>query len=283
MAEPQPTLGISDTARAVAIARAIESERPDALFRDPFARRLAGPVGARMEPRIRRYFSGLGLPFRTLFFDDIVRRAVAEGVDTVINLAAGLDARPYRMAELPASLRWIEVDLPALVQEKDALLASEAPRCRLERIGMDLADGDSRRALFERLGRESQRALVLTEGLLPYLTAPMVEALARELAARPCFRLWGLDLIGPFITRLLAPLMRRRLKDGSALRFAPPEGADYFAPLGWRTVEVRSPLHAAARAGRTGLLLRLYARLPPSPRPGGRPWYGICLLDRIRS
>src|ERR1700683_3089968 len=39
---------VSDTARLVAVDRAVESERPDALFRDPFARRLAGERGARI-------------------------------------------------------------------------------------------------------------------------------------------------------------------------------------------------------------------------------------------
>lgn len=37
---------VSDTARWVAMDRALESERPDALFRDPYARRLAGTEGA---------------------------------------------------------------------------------------------------------------------------------------------------------------------------------------------------------------------------------------------
>jgi len=38
-------LPVSDTARWVAIYRAVETERPDALFRDPWARKLAGPEG----------------------------------------------------------------------------------------------------------------------------------------------------------------------------------------------------------------------------------------------
>ena len=42
----QPIIrNVSDTARWVAFYRAMESERPDAVFRDPFARRLAGERG----------------------------------------------------------------------------------------------------------------------------------------------------------------------------------------------------------------------------------------------
>ena len=40
-----PVDNVSDTARWVAWYRALETERPDAIFRDPFARRLAGPEG----------------------------------------------------------------------------------------------------------------------------------------------------------------------------------------------------------------------------------------------
>ncbi len=50
------------------------------------------------------------------------------GIDGVVNLAAGLDARPYRL-QLPRTLRWIEVDLPAMVKEKgDARLNCTMPR-----------------------------------------------------------------------------------------------------------------------------------------------------------
>ena len=65
----------------------------------------------------------------------------------VVNLAAGLDARPYRMA-LPPNLDWIEVDLPDLVDYKERILAGETPACRLERVRLDLADVAARRKLF---------------------------------------------------------------------------------------------------------------------------------------
>ena len=101
---------ISDTARWVAIYRAIESDRPDALFHDPFARRLAGERGERiaetMEFANRHAWSFVA---RTVVFDRLIEDSIASGADMVVNLAAGLDTRPYRMA-LPANLPWIEVD-----------------------------------------------------------------------------------------------------------------------------------------------------------------------------
>ena len=107
---------ISDTARWVAVYRARETDRPDALFRDPFARRLAGQRGEQIAAVMPFGDGKQAWPWvtRTYLFDQFITEQVAQGVDTVINLAAGLDARPYRLP-LPAALRWVEVDLPELL------------------------------------------------------------------------------------------------------------------------------------------------------------------------
>src|ERR1051325_5307588 len=102
---------VSDTARWVAVYRAMETERPDAIFRDPFAARLAGEHGARIVDTIPR---GRQMAWtmitRTAVFDEIIMGAVrGKGVDLVLNLAAGLDARPWRL-DLPPRLRWVDVD-----------------------------------------------------------------------------------------------------------------------------------------------------------------------------
>jgi methyltransferase (TIGR00027 family) len=95
---------ISDTAHWVAMYRALESERPDALFRDPFAMRLAGERGARIaEGHTFAQRNAWSFVARTVLFDRFISDAVAQGADMVVNLAAGLDARPYRMA-LPSHL-----------------------------------------------------------------------------------------------------------------------------------------------------------------------------------
>ena len=113
---------VSDTARWVAVYRARESARPDALFHDPFAQALAGERGeaiAALMPRQAR--SGWPLITRTKVMDEMILERIAQGCDCVVNLAAGFDTRPYRLA-IPASLRWIEADLPALIEEKEQLL-----------------------------------------------------------------------------------------------------------------------------------------------------------------
>src|SRR6266487_470703 len=140
-----PISSVSDTARWVAMYRAMESERPDALFHDPYARRLAGPAGEQIlasMPQGRRW--AWPMIVRTAVMDEIVMRLVTrEHVDTVLNLAAGLDARPYRL-DLPATLHWIAVDLEGILSYKEAALAGERPRCRIEFVRANLRSEERR-------------------------------------------------------------------------------------------------------------------------------------------
>src|SRR5437899_3021151 len=104
---------VSDTARWVALYRAMESDRRDALFRDPYARRLAGERAERILAGMKRGREwAWPMIVRTAVMDELILRAIdRDGVTTVLNLAAGLDARPYRLP-LPPSLRWVEVAFP---------------------------------------------------------------------------------------------------------------------------------------------------------------------------
>ena len=271
---------ISDTATWAAHYRAIESARPDALFRDPQAARLAGERGARIaaaesDPQAWAW------TMRTLLFDELLRAELASGTDLVVNLAAGLDARPYRM-ELPAALRWVEVDLPAPLDYKEAILAGEAPRCRLERVRADLADATARRQLFVRLAGESRRAVVLTEGLLIYLDAADVGALAADLAAVPAIQGWLLDLQSPGLVEMVRKQMGEKVAaGGAAFRFGPAEGPAFFNRYGWRPLAVRSLFKTAARFRRLPFPLRLLAWLPESQgKQGKKPWSAVVLLGR---
>src|ERR1700732_783660 len=179
--------GISDTARWVAYFRARETERPDALFRDPYAERLAGEHGFQIANTLtdgnKHEWAWVA---RTYLFDQFLSRAIQDGADLVVNLAAGLDARPYRM-NLPATLQWVEVDLLDIVSYKEEILGNEKPRCRLERIALDLSDVAGRRALFAKLDARAANVVVASEGLLIYFAADEVASLAKDLSAQKCF------------------------------------------------------------------------------------------------
>jgi methyltransferase (TIGR00027 family) len=275
---------VSDTALLVAMDRAVENERPDALFRDPFARRLAGERGARIAKSnpLGGRKSGAGWPIvtRTYVIDQMIQAHIAQGGDTVINLAAGLDTRPYRM-DMPRSLQWIEVDLPEILAHKDEILRAEKPVCSLERIRLDLADVPARQELFARLGRQSRNALLISEGLVVYLSSGEVAALAQDLAAQPSFRSWILDLVSPKLLATLQKRMTSNLKQAAPFKFAPEEGPAFFAKFGWTTVEANSLLRAAARLDRLPFYLVPISWLPDShgTQPQ-RPWGGVCLFAR---
>jgi len=282
VAGPEPLVrDISDTARWVAWFRAQESDRPDAQFKDPFARKLAGERGAKIAHELKDgKRNAWALVARTVAIDEFVGVEVARGVDVVLNLAAGFDARPYRLA-LPSTLQWLEVDLPPLLEAKREAMATERPTCRLERIAVDLADAAARRKLFAEVGERGRNVLVITEGLLIYLGAENVAALARDLHAVPAFQRWILDVASP---RLLAMLQRGvgtgLAAAGAPLRFAVEDGADHFVPLGWKPVEVKSVLKVGARIGRLPWFLKLVAKLPEPARPEKGIWSGVCLMER---
>jgi methyltransferase (TIGR00027 family) len=283
MSRAEPLIrNISDTALWAAVYRARESDRPDAVFRDPFARRLAGTRGEEITDAMplstRQSWAWVA---RTYLFDQFIAEQVDQGADMVVNLAAGLDARPYRM-ELPAPLKWVEVDLPDLLNYKEDVLRDEKPVCSLERFGLDLADVDARRALFDQIGRTANRVLVLSEGLLVYLTVEQVGSLAKDLAGPSSFRRWVVDLASPGLLKMLQRQWQQHLERADApLIFAPSKGPLFFTRHGWKPIDVRSIFKAAADLNRLSFWMRLVAKLPESSRKqGSRPWSGICLLDK---
>ena len=250
---------ISDTARWVAMYRVMESEKRDAIFRDPYARRLAGTRGEEIlaaMPKGRTF--AWPMIVRTALFDEIIMRMVG-GVDAVLNLAAGLDARPYRLA-LPPSLKWIDVDLPAMIEHKRGVLASEKPRCEVEYVALDLADRAARRALFARVGASSQRVLVATEGLLVYLTREQAGELASDLHEQPSFRFWLIDIVAPFVLALMQKTWGAKLDAAAApLRFGPEEGPQFYEPFGWRTAEARNTFLEAKRLKRLPAQMKFWS------------------------
>jgi methyltransferase (TIGR00027 family) len=280
---PEPLIrNISDTARWAALYRARESERPDAHFRDPLARKLAGERGEQIACSMAfTEKHAWTWTTRTVLFDRFISEQIQQGADMVLNLAAGLDARPYRMA-LPAALQWVEVDLPGILDYKEEVLKGEKPICSLERFRLDLADVNARRELFSKLGQRAKKVLIVTEGLLIYLSAAEVGALAKDLATVPSFQRWAIDIASPGLLEMMRKQMGSKLDDaGAPFKFAPAEGPEFFTPFGWKPVDVRGMLKTAAKLKRLSLGMWLLSLLPESTgKQGKRPWSGICLLEK---
>jgi methyltransferase (TIGR00027 family) len=235
----------------VAAWRARETERADALFRDPLAARLAGDHGRRIIENLPRgtFLGGWTVVIRTCIIDEFIRTAVAEGTDTILNLGAGLDTRPYRM-DLPATLRWVEIDFPHVIKLKESILAGERPRCRLERMKLDLSVSDERERVLSEIAATSQNVLVLTEGVIPYLDPGEVAALARALRSRAPFRQWITDYFSSESYRYRRRKGMNKVMKSAPFRFEPEDFWGFFKDLGWKPKAIRYIPEEAVRLNR---------------------------------
>ncbi len=255
-----------DTTRLAAFYRAQESQRQHARFHDPYARRLAGERGewiARHLPPGAA--ASWGIVLRTCIYDELLLQLLQqEQIDTVINLGAGLDTRPYRM-DLPESLRWIEVDLPEILAYKQMHLSLEKPRCKLEQFSFDITDHTIRSSFLTEVCQETQQVLVLTEGVLIYLTAQQVISLVNDLHEHQSLRWWLTEYVSPQSIKR-DECTWNKLAGERARRFAPSGGITFFEQYGWKVAEFQTFFEAALRLKISmpfGWLLKILSRLAP--------------------
>ncbi len=249
---------VSDTAFMVATYRAIETSRSEALFRDPLAAKLAGRYGeAIVKGRPKWSLIGQWLvAMRTRIIDEFIENAIAQGITTILNLGAGLDTRPYRM-DLPEQIRWIEIDAPKIVWLKERVLSSEKPRCNLERIKLDLTDVPARRRLFAEITK-SGKTLVLTEGVIPYLSTKDVASLADDLREHAAFQCWIVDYSSPETTRYRRKVARRMRMHNAPFLFEPKDYFGFFREHGWHAKDIRYLPEEAQKLNRPFPLPRLW-------------------------
>lgn len=227
----------------------------------------------------RRVKSGWPIAIRTKLFDDLILKSVAEGCESVVNIGAGFDSRPYRLP-LPERLRWIEADLPALVDEKERLLSHAEPVCLLQRERLDLVDDVARRDFLDRIN-VGENTLLLSEGFAVYLEDEQMRTLAKDILARSALRWWLLDFFSPSVLKMMRKSVGRDMNN-APFKFAPSNGVAFFEALGWQTREVHSIFGEAARLGRAPWPVRLAQWLPePDPRSLGKAsWAAVVRFDR---
>jgi methyltransferase (TIGR00027 family) len=284
MAEPL-IRSISDTARWVAYHRATESDRPDAIFRDPYARRLAGERGEMIARRLKE--NAWAIAIRTYLFDSAITRLLArEPIEMVVNLAAGLDSRPYRL-ELNPSLRWVEVDLEEILDSKRQMLANEKPRCQLEVITQHLGDVAERGKLFSRLNQQAGNILLVTEGLLSYLDDEKVAALAADLHAQPHFHYWLAEIISPKVLQFINRKWERHFKAANApMTFAPADWRQFYRDRSWEPVEFEEMAQTAYKMNREPGMMKVFRVIgqifPAWGSKQSKLWEsGVALLRRV--
>ena len=280
---------VSDTARWVAVYRAMETARPDAIFRDPYAERLAGEKGQAIVDGMKRGRQmAWAMIVRTAVMDELIMERVKQhGVDTVLNLAAGLDARAWRLP-LPSSLKWIDVDLPAMSEYKASLMKDAVPVCQYEAIAADLTNSAVRDALFSQIGNSSNRLLVITEGLLIYLSEEEVISLARALHAMRSARWWITDIASPLLLQWMHKSWGKSVAAGNApFKFGPADSAAFFGKLGWKEIRFLSQMDEARRLKREMNMMWLWRFMSrfmsAQRREAGRRMSAILLLERADS
>ena len=149
---------VGSTAVMVAAARAVETEQPDALIRDPYAKLLVTNAGAgvlweaMLDPTIAAKVEALDAEtaaivrhmrsyqaVRTNFFDTYFANAVADGIRQVVILASGLDSRAYRL-DWPAGTTVYEIDQPQVLAYKSTTLAKNGatPSAERREVAIDL-------------------------------------------------------------------------------------------------------------------------------------------------
>jgi methyltransferase (TIGR00027 family) len=277
---------VSDTARWVAVYRAMETARPDALFRDPYAERLAGEKGQTIVDEMKRGRAmAWAMIVRTAVMDELIMERVKQhGVDTVLNLAAGLDARAWRLP-LPATLRWIDVDLPAMTEYKASLMRDVVPVCQYEAIAADLTDAAVRDALFSQIDSGAKRVLVISEGLLVYLSEEEVKSLAGAVHGMQSARWWITDIASPMLLEWMHKSWGKSVDAGNApFKFGPADSAMFFKAVGWREIRFLSQIDEARRLNREMKLMwlwRIVGRfMSKKRREAARRMPAIILLER---
>ncbi|WP_036495652.1 class I SAM-dependent methyltransferase [Nocardia sp. BMG111209] len=269
------TESVGATALGVAAMRAAETRRDDALFHDPYAERLVRATGssgwtrlldgdfARRRQELGRAGAGNGafLVGRTVYFDEYFAAATAAGLRQVVILAAGLDARAYRL-EWPSGTVLFELDQPKVLAFKAEALTGVAPAVDRREVAVDLRH-DWPKALRDNGFDTSAPTAWLAEGLLRYLPADALDRLFDNID--------GLAAPGSRIALNTGQVRSRRSEHERAARTKlladigieldmdnlwydednRSDPADWFAGHGW-TVSTTSLAEVLAAHGRTG-------------------------------
>jgi methyltransferase (TIGR00027 family) len=195
------TEGVGATALGVAAGRAAETASDDPLIDDPFAQMFLDAAGGSIpnlyareqdlpaeltavDPRIFERMQAMQgyIASRTLFFDEFFLNAARAGVTQVVILAAGLDARAWRL-DWPMGSVVYELDQPKVLEFKAATLKSHsvAPLATYMGVPVDLRHDWP--AALRGAGFDATRPTAWSaEGLLPYLTADAQEILFERMS-----------------------------------------------------------------------------------------------------
>ncbi len=251
---------VGSTARWIAANRALETESAAPLYRDPFARQLAGDSGFAMMAEMRAVLGMLNssmpdpyLSIRTKYFDDTMLAAVVNGSLTqAVLMAAGMDTRAFRI-DWPKGLTLFEVDRDDVFDHKEPVLErfGVEPRCTRRIVRFDLTRSPAE-ALLTAGFEPARPAAILVEGLLMYLDESDVRHLFETLRTIAKTGSWiGLDAVNTEMLKspYTEAYMKKLADAGCPWRFGVDDPEGFLAAYGWNATGV-SPGDPAANYGR---------------------------------
>ena len=176
------------TAIGIAIVRGIESEKleNERICYDPYASRFVTPLLYKFV----RFFDKIGyseikgpgvmgfLTVRERHIDEYLKACLKDGIQQLVILGAGLDARAYRFDELKNGVKVFEVDHPASQAtklEKLKQVFGSQPAYVIY-VGVDFNAQRLDQRLFESGYNESLKTLFIWQGVTPYLTPEAVDS-----------------------------------------------------------------------------------------------------------
>lgn len=185
MLQQQINSPICRTAIVMAAKRAIENERVDRLFNDPFAAKLAGDDAIQQQldyhqtQEARNQLKMQFVAIRTRYFDDFIVNSLPS-IRQIVILGSGLDTRAYRLPVQPSTTLY-EIDLPEIINYKSNVLASYQPKCNYHAISADVRSHEWHQLLLMHGHQSSLPTIWLLEGLLMYLSESHVHQLLNEI------------------------------------------------------------------------------------------------------
>ncbi|HEY6329383.1 MAG TPA: SAM-dependent methyltransferase [Blastocatellia bacterium] len=253
----------SKTAEYMALFRALESSRPATkrLFNDRFAAGFLRPKFKLVDLAARIPAAGQLLPWiidhrwpgarpagvaRTRFIDDLLVRALKEGIRQVVILGAGFDCRAYRIDSLEG-VRVFEVDHPNTLQAKrqhlSRLLETMPNNVRFLAVDFNTTRLDDALRASEFDG--TKPAFIIWEGVTNYLTAEAVDATLRFVGSLAS----GTQILFTYVDRKVlednsafpgGEKLFRTLKEAGeswTFGFDPAELDDYLKERGMRLID----------------------------------------------
>ena len=248
----------SMTAIGIAIVRGIESEKPEGqrICYDSYASQFVSPFLYKFV----RFFDRIGyseikgpgvmgfLTVRERHIDEYLKACLADGLEQLVILGAGLDARPYRFDELKNGVKVFEVDHPASQREKleklEQVFGSQP--AHVTYVGIDFNTQRLGQRLFESGYDEGLKTLFIWQGVTQYLTPEAVDSTLAFIAnhsgtgSAVIFDYMYPTLLDGTIKRgEVANMRSKRWVSGEMMTFGIPEGkvTDFLEQRGFTQVQ----------------------------------------------